>query len=294
MQFAKNREIRQHSMGIYDIIGINDEIVYTAGADSLVVRWNLDTGLQEPFTVKADFPVYSIALVNANLISLGLNNGDLHIIDVESRKEIKFFKQHKSAVFSQLSFKYKNYLLTGDADGNLALWNTENWKLEFFTPLNCGKIRAITLNNDESKLAVGGQDGVIRVFETEFFNELTHFYAHQDGVNSLAFSKTEKNILVSGGKDGYLRKWNVETGEKLKAIPAHNYAVYGISFNDTGTHFVTCSRDKSIKTWDYDSFSVLQKLDAKSGGHSHSVNKVKWVGESLISCGDDRRLIRWR
>lgn len=294
MHFTKNSEIRQHSMAIYDIATASSEIVYSAGADCFVACWNLTTGLQEAFTVKADFPVYSITLVHSTFLSIGLNNGDLHIIDINSRKEVKFFKQHQSAVFSQLMFNKKKILITGDAEGYLALWNTENWKLELFLPLNCGKIRALTLNKDETKLAIGGQDGIIRIYETEFFNELVHFYAHQDGVNSCAFSNKEDDVLISGGKDGYLRKWNTATGEKISAVPAHNYAVYAISFDESGDYFATCSRDKSIKIWQYDSLTVLQKLEMKNGGHSHSVNKAKWIGKHIISCGDDRRLIRWK
>ena len=290
----KHTEIRQHSMAIYDMVIANADVVYTAGADKFIVRWKLDLGIQDNFTIKADFPVYSLELIRNEIISIGLNNGHLHFIDVVQKQELKFYTQHKSAIFSQLHLTQHNLLLTGDAEGYLAVWDTHSYKLQLFIPLACGKIRSIAANHDESRIAVGGQDGIIRVFETTYFNEINRFFAHNDGVSSLAFEPHQSTKLVSGGKDGYLRIWNSDSGEKIKAIPAHHYAIYGICFNSTGTYFATCSRDKSIKIWENASYSVLQKLEAKQGGHTHSVNSIKWIDQYLISCGDDRRLIRWK
>lgn len=294
IQFAKHLEIRQHSMAVYSITPINNEQIISGSADGFCVMWNIETGEQEAFAVKSDHPVYSIHQFDNKFLSIGLNNGDLHIIDLEQKKEIKFFTQHKSAIFSQIYLPKQQKLITGDADGYIAVWDTTTWKLNLFFHVVTGKVRAFALNNDESLLAVGGQDGVIRLFETEFFNDTNHFYAHQDGVNSLAFSKQQNTILLSGGKDGYIRKWDVDNGEKLKAVPAHNYAVYSLNFDATGNYFASASRDKSIKIWDIETLSVIQKLDAKVGGHSHSVNQVIWNNENLITCGDDRRIIHWK
>lgn len=291
--FHKKLEIRQHSMAIYDLaIPVNDTVI-TASADCFVATWDLLSGTQKGFTIKADFPVYSIELVEKDLLSVGLNNGDLHIIDIHSKKEIRFFKKHTSALFSQLFIPQKSVLITGDADGNMAVWNTKSWEILIYLPLGCGKIRSIIYSLDSEQLFIGGQDGKIRIFTTDFYNEIDSFYAHKDGVNALTIFPGSSSLLLSGGKDGYLRIWDLDKNEKIKALPAHNYAVYAIAFSPDGKAFATASRDKSIKIWDTASYQVLQKLETKTGGHSHSVNKIKWTPSGLFSASDDRRLIHW-
>jgi WD40 repeat protein len=294
MEFKKTNEIRQHSMAIYAIAHWKENLIFSGGADCLVVLWDIDTGEQEPFTIKTSHPVYSLCIIDATYLSIGLNNGDLHIIHIALKKEIKFFKSHNTAIYKQLFIQQSNQLITGDAEGNISIWDTESWKLRLSIPLLCGKVRAITKSNDEKLIAIGGQDGVVRIFETNFFNETNQFYAHKEGVNSLAFIPINSNQIISGGKDGYLRLWNISTSEKLNAIPAHNYAIYNITLSPCGLFFSTASRDKSIKIWDINTLSVLQKLDAKQKGHSHSVNDLLWFDEQLISCGDDRRIITWK
>jgi WD40 repeat protein len=293
MTLEKLVEIREHSMAVYDLAFDATGKLYSGSADTFIARWNSQTGEQDHFSVKADFPVYSLQLVDGTTLTVGLSNGNLHVIDTVSKRELRFFTQHRSAIFAQLPLAKKNLHLTGDADGNLAVWNTQDWSLLLFLPLACDKIRAIAANTEQSLVAVGSRDGKVRLFETEFFNEVHSFYAHQDGVHALAFDPNHLELLFSGGKDGYLRVWNVQTQEKINALPAHNFAVYGIAFEPNGYHFVTCSRDKSIKLWERSSLSVIQKIEVKQGGHSHSVNRICWNATGIFSCGDDRRIIRF-
>jgi WD repeat-containing protein 61 len=294
VKLHKQLEIREHNMAVYDVSIDAEGKFYSGSADCYVAKWDATTGKQDSFTVRCDFPVYSLSMITPQLLCIGLSTGNLHLIDTSSRKEIRFFTQHKAAVFTQLSLTKKGLHLTADADGNLAVWRITDWSLLLFLPLNCDKIRAIAANHDESKVAIGSKDGSVRLFETEFFNELNSFYAHRDGVNALCFSPTNPNQLFSGGKDGYLRIWNVQNSEKINALPAHNFAVYGIVFSADGSHFISCSRDKSIKLWETDKLQVVQKIDAQQGGHTHSVNRIYWHGNTILSCSDDRRIIVWK
>jgi WD40 repeat protein len=288
----KIREIREHAQGIYDL-AVNRELgVFTCSGDGFVVLWDVESGKQNPFAVKTSVPAYSVAN-SEELLFIGLNNGDLHWVNFISKEEVKFFQQHRSAIF-RLVFDQKNGILVStDADGFVGVWDTVKMKLNLFFQIPIGKIRAVAFSNDSKLLALGGQDGSIVILETEFFNEVHRFYAHQDGVTALAFHPDGSSIL-SGGKDAFLRVWDIKTWTKLKAFPAHLYAIYGIAFSPDASLFASCSRDKTIKIWNALDFSISQKLDVKAGGHQHSVNALHWAEQGLISVSDDRRLILWQ
>jgi WD40 repeat protein len=287
----KQLEIREHAQGIFDVVILNQYEAFTCSGDGYVVQWDLKSGKQMPFAVKTTVPGYALACSDG-ILFIGLNNGDLHWVDLNTKQELKFFQQHRSAVFSLVYEPKLNVLVSTDADGFVGVWDTKTMKLNLFFQLPTGKIRAVAFDENAKQLAIGGQDGNVYIFETEYFNELHRFYAHKDGVSSLAFHPDGKT-LISGGKDAYVRIWNRNDWTKIKAFPAHLYAIYRIVFSPDALKFATCSRDKTIKIWNADDFGLIKKLDIKTGGHQHSVNAIEWVDLGLISVSDDRRLILW-
>jgi len=290
--FSKKLTLAAHSGALYSI-AFDNEFLYSAAADKYVTRWNLELGTQDKFAIKFSNSPYSICLFAGNSkLAVGLDNGNLHFFDLNDRKELKFYIQHKTGIFSLLENPFKKQLFSTDADGNLAVWNTESYELLLFLPFDCGKVRRMCLDETGSKLFLACQDGYIRILETEYFNQIGEFYAHENGVTSLAFH-TESKHLISGGKDAILRVWNLEIKQQIKAIPAHNFVIYDIQFLNS-SEFITVSRDKSIKIWSYVKLIVTQKIEFKNGGHIHSVNKIQQLNPiSFATCSDDKKIIVW-
>jgi WD40 repeat protein len=148
------------------------------------------------------------------------------------------------------------------------------------------------LDETGTRLFLACQDGSVRILETEYFNQIGEFFAHENGVTCLAFH-TENKQLITGGKDAILRIWNLKTMQQIKAIPAHNFVIYDIQFLNP-TEFITVSRDKSIKIWSLEKLNVLHKIEFKNGGHIHSVNKIQQLNTTTFAtCSDDKRIMIW-
>ena len=275
-----------HSSPVYSICSDGDYI-YSASGDKYVTRWLISDGSQDRFAIQLDYVPYSILTVKgtSNLV-VGLNNGNVHVIDTKLKKELRCFHQHKAAVFSMEFNENQGHFYMGDTEGYLSVWDAASWELLLILDLNCGKIKAIHFSPEEGLLFVAKQNGEIGIFETEFYNEVISFKAHDDGVSSLDFNPTHKQI-ISGGKDAYIRIWDLQ-GNLKKAIPAHRYVVYGLArFNDQIT--LSASRDGSIKVWNGNYEEVVQKIDKTNFGYQHSVNKLIVLDSTtFISCSDDR------
>ena len=294
MRFSKLKEISGHAAGIYSL-AFDREFLYSASADQYVARWNLATGLQDKFAIRFDASVYSIAIVNhRRFLVAALANGAMHVFDLELRKEIKFFTQHLVAIFATQENSTKGHLYVGDADGNLSVWDSSTFEQLIYLPLDCGKIRRISVDPSGEYLAVCGQDGMIRIFETHFFNELHSFKAHDGGATAVLFHPNQTGQFFTGGKDAFLRLWDFKTSELISAVPAHNFVIYDLLAMNNGKTLLTGSRDKSIKIFDLESVSFLQRLDQKEGGHRHSVNCIEKLSENTFaSASDDKRMIIW-
>jgi WD40 repeat protein len=290
--FSKKQTLSGHAAAVYSL-AFDNEFIYSASADKYVTRWDLVLGTQDMFAIKFSNSPYSICLFDSNSkLAVGLDNGNLHFFDLKERKELKFYVQHKTGIFSILENPTKQQLYTTDAEGNLAVWNTQDLQLQLILPFDCGKIRRMALNPEGSKLFLACQDGTVRVLETDFFNQLEDFFAHVDGASSIAVNP-QNTLLFTGGKDAILRIWDLQTFQQVKAIPAHNYVIYDIQFL-SDEQLITVSRDKSIKIWDAITLTVAQKIEFKNGGHIHSVNKIQRIdSDTFVTCSDDKRVFVW-
>ncbi len=291
---SKIREITGHAGAIYTIDG-NEHLIYTGSGDHFVARWNLDSGEQDKFAIKSENSIYSLKLVNqASQLVFGTSSGSIHVVDLTTKTELRHFIQHQAAIFCIAENPQNQHVYSADADGNLAIWKSNSWELLLFLPLQAGKIRDIHLNDDGSLIFLACQDEKIRIFETKGYNEILAFSAHKGGSNCLHLFPRKPELLLSGGKDGHLRIWNWQEEKMLLEIPAHNYGIYRIIFLNEGNHFVTASRDKTIKLWDAKTCQVLQRIERKQGGHSHAVNDLWKMNENaFVSVGDDKRINLW-
>lgn len=281
-----------HSGAVYSI-DFDGKSIYSASADKFVVRWNIENGAQDKFAIKFDFSPYSICLFNANkYLGVGLSSGDFHIFNLLERKELKFYKQHQKAIFSMCENVVKSQLYVGDADGNLSVWDTITLDLIIYLPFNCGKIRKIKTSKDGQRIFIAAQDGVFRILDATTFNEINAFEAHKDGVTSiLELSELE---ILTGGKDAHLKVWDASIGLELNSLPAHNFVIYDLLQLNENT-FVSASRDKSIKLWELETLKVVQRIEAKQGGHKHSVNQLVKISDTqFASCSDDGTIIVWK
>ncbi len=290
MIFNKLLEISGHSGPVYSLAFTNFKL-YSSSSDKWVARWNLETGIQDSFSIQVDSVAYSIYhCKNLPLLLIGCSNGNLHVIDTDSKKELKFLKHHSTAIFSMVEIPNKDFILTGDLEGNMCVWNLSSFKLALQLPLNCGKIRQILLSHDHSKICIASKDGKLRIFETIFFNQITEIQINDNGIQSIL---ELKNTLILAGYDGYLYQLNKETLIITKKIPAHKGAIYSIIELDEDL-FVTASRDKTIKIWSKSDLSVVEKKEIKTGGHKNSVNYLLKLNlQTIASCSDDGKIILW-
>jgi WD40 repeat protein len=294
MNYKKLKELTGHSAGIYSL-AYDGNFLYSGSADGYVTRWNLELGIQDKFAIRFNNPVYSICLINENKsLAVGLSTGDLHIFELESRLEVKYFTQHKKAIFAISENPIKKQFYIADADGNLSVWNSETLELLIYLPLDCGKIRRLKTTSNGQNFAIVSQDGFVRVFETTFFNEVSSFNAHKNGATSILFNPKNESQIITGGKDALLKIWEWKTAHLIQEIPAHNFVIYDIVSISSGELFASCSRDKSIKIWKSEDYSFQQKIDFKFAGHRHSVNCLFELNRNMFCSGsDDKRILLW-
>ena len=272
----------------------NPHLFLSASGDGRVVKWDLrapEAGELIADALKAIFCIYHDA--ERKLLFIGNEEGGLHVIDLVEREEIRLLQAHKRGIFRIIPLG-KERIICSSGDGTISVWKVPSMELERQIPLSDEKIRGTAISADGALLAVASLDGTIRVLDTTDLNELHRLPGHKNGAASVCWHP-KKPVLISGGRDGQLRFWRTTSNfNKVQAIPAHRANIYGIAFNTDGSLCATASRDKTVKIWDGKTFDQLGRIDLKNGGHTHSVNAVRWCADgSLLTASDDRSIRNW-
>jgi serine/threonine protein kinase/WD40 repeat protein len=102
-----------------------------------------------------------------------------------------------------------------------------------------GHLNAWSLDRDERRIAVGGIDGVVRIFDLASGRVLAGPMRHDRMVFRVVFSP-DGRWLASGSSDMMGKLWDAATGE-LKAAAKHDYTLPALNFSPSGDRLLTQS-----------------------------------------------------
>jgi len=289
------KKYKKHSGPLYAITySRKHNLLFTGGSDKVLAAWDLEKDENTLFTIKTNAAVLNLQLLNDEKhLFMGLFNGDFHIIDIDTLKEVSFFPSHKLGVFSSFYLSDYNLLFVGAGDGTLSIWDTISFKILKSHQLEKGKIRAIQLADDE--IFIGNSKGQIFKINLSNLEECILFTTIDYPIFCLN-NYALKNALLIGDKNAHISEIDILTTKITKSIPAHNWPIYKIEWLNE-SEFVTCSRDKILKIWDANSMKVKQRLCfPEHDGHINSVNNLVSIPsiKSIVSVGDDKQICLWR
>jgi len=269
---------------------------FSAGGDGMVVLWDIQNPEFGKPIVKVSGTVYCLFyLQKANELLVASNRVGLHLIDLESKKEVWSFPTPENQWFRMVKVNGKIWV-SGSA-GKLMIFDFQTRLVE---TLEFGNhdLRALDVSENKTKLALGNSNGDIFILNLVSGEKSSMLKAHQTTVFGLQFYPGS-NHLASCGKDARLKLWiEKENGayEISKEVPAHLFAIHDVELHPSNPYLATASTDKTIKIWNAETLKLLLVLDkSRHAGHGHSINQLLWLKESelLLSCSDDRTISAW-
>jgi WD40 repeat protein len=107
---------------------------------------------------------------------------------------------------------------------------------------------ALAVNSDQTRLAAGGSDNSIHVFDLPSGKELFSAQQHADWVTSLAFSPDGTRI-ASASRDRTARVFDAKDGNLLETYPEHLGMLFAVAFSSDGKRAFSGGREKTVHAW---------------------------------------------
>ena len=205
---------------------------------------------------------------------------------------------------------------------NAGFWNTQADKTIF----------AVAWSPDGTRLACGGGEYKIDIFDPRLWKQQITYKGHHSAVYAVAWSPDGRQIISTGADDS-MHLWDAMTGRNVATYFKHTGIVSGVAWSPNGQRIVSASYDKTAQVWNAVTGTSLTTYrshtdriqsvawspdgtriatgahdgsvhiwDASKGttlltcsGHTDSVNVVRWSpdGTCLATAGADRTARIW-
>lgn len=296
MQVSKIDTFSGHRDCVYTLERAkNPNQFFSSGGDGLVIRWDLTMPDVGELFAQISASVYALCFDEVrNQLWVAQNFEGIHLIDVESKQEVKSIKITSSSIFDIKIFE--NNAFIGLSDGTIVVMDVAEFIVKKHIKASDKSVRNIAINPLLSEFAVAYSDFSVKIFDLNDFSLKLVVLQHTNSVFTLSYS-LDYQYLISAGRDAHLKIFEANNQYKLhQDIAAHLFAINDIKFSPNGKLFATCSMDKSVKIWDAERFKLLKVIDkARHAGHGTSINKLFWseYNDLLVSASDDKRISVW-
>lgn len=196
-------------------------------------------------------------------------------------------------------------LATGSWDGTVWIWSVPERRtvVRLHGPVNGGPgaaeterynatvvVAGLDWSPDGTRVAGAAWDNTVRIWKVEGGKEIHVLRGHTNGVNAVDWSASGDRI-ASAGCDGTVRIWNAADGTLLRTIDAHSRWVLGVAWDAAGKRVASAGRDGRVHLWDAADGKLIRSWGSEADPlHDGQVRRVAWLGDKLITAGDDGRV----
>ncbi|CAI4062076.1 hypothetical protein SKDZ_07G2510 [Saccharomyces kudriavzevii ZP591] len=227
-------------------------------------------------------------------LAVGQENGLVEIYDVIKRKCIRTLSGHVDRV---ACLSWNNHVLTSGSRDHRILHRDVRMPDPFFETIesHTQEVCGLKWNVADNKLASGGNDNMVHVYEGTSKSPILTFDEHKAAVKAMAWSPHKRGILATGGgtADRKLKIWNVNTSTKMSDIDSGSQICNMVWSKNTNELVTSHGYSKyNLTLWDCSSMDPIAILK----GHSFRILHLTLSndGTTVVSGAGDETLRYWK
>ena len=191
-----------------DDVAYVDELgmVLGAGNDTLIHRWDLETGEDYNPLVEHQHPVSALSVGNNSdhLLSAD-SSGYLRLWDLSTGECLLIWQGHERKITDLALLPHSRRVISVSQGKLIKIWDLRSGQQLQVLSGHTGWINALAVSEQENWMLSGGEDG-LRIWDLES-NQNVHSENSVD-ISCLTLSPNEQSA-ISGGRDGHLSLWTI-------------------------------------------------------------------------------------
>jgi len=110
-------------------------------------------------------------------------------------------------------------------------------------------LHSVAWSPDGGRLASGGVDGMVRIWDADTGRKIAELRGHDSGVKCVTWSPDGRR-LASASRDKTCRIWDVATASTELILIGHTDAVFSAAWSGDGRKLASGGVDQTVKIWD--------------------------------------------
>ncbi len=177
----------------------------------------------------------------------------------------------------------------GAKSGSVVVFDVKTGKRVFEVGDELDLVLAADINEDHTRIALGGPGRVVRIFDTADGSMLHEIRKHTEWIYALEFSP-DGVLLATADRNGGLFVWEAETAREFQNLAGHKAGVTDVSWRVDSNILASSSEDSTIKLWEMEGGKEVKSWAAHPGG----VAALEFARDGkIVSVGRDRVTKIW-
>ena len=265
--------------------------------------WDTETQTLKHTIEGNDDSVWALAF-SPDSKTLVIGSTTIRFWDVETGSQMSRLDGHTGKINTLTFAPDGGTLASGDANGEIRLWNIGAGGDQLTLPRLLGgitgkgkplsdspaltehkrPIEALAFTADGTTLVSASRDTTIRLWDVDTRNPHLTIKGHTEAIKALGFLEDGKT-LASGSSDCTLRLWNTETRDEQLIPIKHRWSALDFAFSQDGKTVVLGSPGSNMRLRNTDTGDVIATFRTAHKGY---INQVKFSPDDKILASGSR------
>lgn len=183
----------------------------------------------------------------------GTTSGEFTLWNTQTLSFETILQAHESPVRSLCWSPSGDFLLSSDSS-IIKYWDTSMTNIQILKT-DCECIRELSFGMNENKFVSGGDDGIVRIYDTKEARIENMLKGHGWDIRACVWHPTFA-LIASGGKDTSTRLWDPR-GKEIETLHLHKNTINSMRWSLDGNFLFSAGKDQTIKMLDIRSFDVF-------------------------------------
>ena len=177
----------------------------------------------------------------------------------------------------------------GGKSGNVVGWDIETGRRVLTVGEEQDTILSADLSADQSLVAIGGTNKLIKVFDLATNEILYKIKKHSEWVTQVSFSP-DGILLATADRNGGLFVWEARTGNPFYTLDGHKQEITSLSWRADGNVLLSASEEGAVRTWEMINGKQVRTWNAHSGG---TLSAHYAQNGNIVTAGRDKTVKFW-